>query len=829
MNRLCWLAVAVLVAVRPAPAQEPKPKLLATELKNPISVAVLGDRTYVSLAAEADKAGTGSLVVLDKDGKTTTFAKDLDDPRGVAAYQKWLYVADKQRVLKIDLKGQVAVYAAAEAFPTPPIRLTDVVADPESGTVYVTDAGDKDKGGAVYRISAKGKTPVVSVVTDQTRWQDLQRPTALMLDGQSFVLLLDAGTGKLHRLNVASGTHEEVAAGLGQGAGLAWDWNGRLYVSDAKGRLLVIGRPGAAPVEVAGGFKTAGDICLDKSGKSILITDTKAGTLTAVRTHVPGAEVNETPLPVETVVAFPDLKWSNWEGLTEKGLPNPLRPLVLTHGGDGTNRIFVATQHGVIHVFPNDPKAKKTEVFLDIQSKVVYSDKSNEEGFLGLAFHPQFKKNGEFFVFYTIKGKKNTNVVSRFRVSKDDPNKADPTSEEELLRITDRPSWNHDGGTLCFGPDGYLYIATGDGGLANDPQGNGQNLKVLHAKILRIDVDHKDDGKNYAIPKDNPFAGRDDARGETWAYGLRNVWRMAFDRKTGQLWAADVGQNLYEEINLIVKGGNYGWKVREGLHPFSVKGSGPRKDLIDPIWEYHHTVGVSITGGTVYRGKNLPELDGAYLYGDYPSGKIWALRYDEKAKRVVENRPLKTSGQVIFSFGEDEMGEVYFLTPSNTGKGLYTFRRPGGAPKDPKAVVLTYDPGAGGFIRKGQPPYLRIQADGQVTVTDLHDGSIKEGKLTAKELEDLLRFVVQDQDFFNVTAAKIDDGIKEAMGKGPGIAIGGAGTSVIMVQANDKKHEVSYRGASAFLQTFPKVEVLGRFVAVEKRLADLANSVVKGK
>src|SRR5207248_946149 len=191
-----------------------------------------------------------------------------------------------------------------------------------------------------------------------------------------------------------------------------------------------------------------------------------------------------------------------------------------------------------LHVFPNDQKATKTTVFLDISAKVRYSDDENEEGFLGLTFHPQFKKNGEFFVFYTDKKARLENVLSRFRVSKDDPNKADSGSEEELLRIR-RPFWNHDGGTVCFGPDGYLYVALGDGGLANDPFGNGQNLKSILGKVLRIDVNSKADGKKYGIPKDNPFVDRIEVRPEIWCYGLRNVWRMSFDRKTGKLWGAD--------------------------------------------------------------------------------------------------------------------------------------------------------------------------------------------------------------------------------------------------------------------------------------------------
>jgi glucose/arabinose dehydrogenase len=384
--------------------------------------------------------------------------------------------------------------------------------------------------------------------------------------------------------------------------------------------------------------------------------------------------VDETPLAVETAVAFPDLQWAEWKPENDKGKIVPLRPLVLTHAGDGSNRVFVATQHGVIHVFPNDQKATQTKVFLDLQDRVVYSDNQNEEGFLGLAFHPDYKKNGEFFVFYTTKKAKMTNIVSRFRVRKDDPDRADPDSEEELLRIT-RPYWNHDGGTLCFGPDGYLYIALGDGGSANDPHGNGQNLKTLLGKVHRIDVNRKDAGKNYAVPKDNPFVDKPDALPEIWAYGLRNIWRMAFDRKTSRLWASDVGQNLYEEIDLIERGGNYGWNLREGLHPFGAKGVGPRKDLIEPIWEYHHDTGKSMTGGTVYRGRRLPELEGLYLYADYVTAKIWALSYDFDKKRVVANRPIRDPNLPVFSFGEDEQGEVYFLTSSATGRGIHWFVR----------------------------------------------------------------------------------------------------------------------------------------------------------
>ena len=556
---------------------------------------------------DKDGDGLGGAVVRIEGGKAVPFASGLDDARGMAAYQQWLFVAGRRRVWRIDKTGQADILVAPNGFPTEAQSLADVAVDQESGTLYVSDSGDpKGVGAAVYRVTPLG---LVSIVLDAKTLPVLTRPTALAMDGASHLLVADAASGALYRVKLADGSAEKIADGLGAVAGLAWDHHGRLFVSDGDGgRLLVIPRPGDKPVVVAKGLQTPGDICLDPSGKQLLVPDRKAGTLTAVAATVPGAEIDETPLAVRSDVAFPDLQWAGWKGEID-GRPNPLRPIVLTHAGDGSNRVFVATEQGVVHVFPNDPKATKTKVFLDIQDRVSYSDATNEEGFLGLAFHPKYKENGEFFVFYTTKKAKRTNVLSRFRVSKDDPDRADPDSEEELLRIT-KPYWNHDGGVLCFGPDGFLYFTHGDGGAGNDLYDNGQSLNTLLGKLLRIDVDHKDPRQELRDPQGQPVRGSSGARPEVWAYGLRNVWRMSFDRATGRLWAADVGQNLFEEIDFIQKGGNYGWNRREGLHPFGARGAGTRPDFIEPAWEYDHDVGKCIIGGYVYHGARLPERRG---------------------------------------------------------------------------------------------------------------------------------------------------------------------------------------------------------------------------
>lgn len=432
------------------------------------------------------------------------------------------------------------------------------------------------------------------------------------------------------------------------------DWNKRVAASKFK-EFANFGKP------------TTGHISLQDHGDEIAFRNIKIRDLSkpdAIKNPVDGT------LGLKPVLAFPNLKWANWEPVDDRGRPQSFRPIIVTHANDDSGRLFVMEQHGVIYTFKNDPAVTESHVFLDLRDKVKYEDRQNEEGFLGLAFHPKFKENGQFYVYYTAQPGQ-VSVVSRFTVSKDNPNQADPASEQEILRV-EQPFWNHNGGTICFGPDGHLYIALGDGGSGNDPFNNAQNLSTLLGSILRIDVDQSQDGKNYAVPADNPFVRNKEARPEIYAYGLRNPWRIAFDRETGDLWCADVGQNLWEEINIIHKGKNYGWNLKEGTHLFGSIPAGST-EVVEPIWEYDHGVGKSITGGSVYRGSKLPELKGKYIYADYVSGLIWALHYDIAASKVISNEAIPSLNMPIISFGEDASGEVYYCIVTNDGKGIYTF------------------------------------------------------------------------------------------------------------------------------------------------------------
>jgi len=321
---------------------------------------------------------------------------------------------------------------------------------------------------------------------------------------------------------------------------------------------------------------------------------------------------------------------------------------------DGTGRLFIVEQPGRIRLARGGQI--EAQPFLDLQDRV-YS-RSNECGLLGLAFHPQFAVNGRFFVNYTTKqrGKLET-VVAEFHADAASA-VANASSERVILRF-DQPFENHNGGNVMFGPDGMLYIGNGDGGSGGDPLQNGQSLKTWLAKFLRVDVDH---AQPYSVPPDNPFVHTEGALPEIWCYGMRNPWRWSFDKKTGELWCGDVGQNLWEEIDVIEKGKNYGWSAREGKHDFRPeRAQGP---LTDPIKDYGRSEGACVTGGYVYRGKSLPALEGVYIYGDYVNGNIWGLKRGADGGLAFDAR-LLDSGLRISSFGEDKDGELYVCDHAN--------------------------------------------------------------------------------------------------------------------------------------------------------------------
>ena len=330
------------------------------------------------------------------------------------------------------------------------------------------------------------------------------------------------------------------------------------------------------------------------------------------------------------------------------------RPLYVTHANDGSGRLFVLEQTGKIWIIKDG--LLSDDPFLDISGLITASATRpySEQGLLGVAFHPDYDSNGRFFVSYTDRS--GSTVVARYQVSLSNPDIADAGSGQLIFQLR-QPYVNHNGGHIDFGPDGYLYISLGDGGSANDPLGAGQNRRLLLGALLRIDVDG---ALPYAIPQDNPFAGDDSALDEIWAYGLRNVWRFSFDRDTGDLYLADVGQNLWEEVNFQPadsKGGeNYGWNVWEGTHPFA---GGSARDHVPPVFEYPHSLGCSVTGGYVYRGSAIPQLEAVYLFGDYCTGRVWAMYRDSDLNWQTDE--FANTGMAISSFGEDEDGELYIV------------------------------------------------------------------------------------------------------------------------------------------------------------------------
>ena len=371
-------------------------------------------------------------------------------------------------------------------------------------------------------------------------------------------------------------------------------------------------------------------------------TPTRTVSRTPAATPQPPSPAPLTELAVEP--AFPGLSLS--------------RMVDMASPPDGSDRLYVVLQPGRIVSFPNDPDVDTAELFLDIRDRV--NDRGEEEGLLGLAFDPEYTDNGYLYVYYSASSPRRS-VVSRFTADAEGL-RADPTSERVLLEVAQSYA-NHNGGQIAFGPDGYLYIALGDGGSRGDPQGNGQDLGTLLGSIIRIDVSAFDSVGTYAVPSDNPFLGHAGARPEIWAYGLRNPWRFSFDRATGDLWTADVGQNRFEEIDIIQPGLNYGWNVMEGGHCFE-SSECDRTGLEMPVAEYGREGGCSVTGGYVYRGSRLPSLYGAYVYGDYCTGRIWALRHD--GEEVTEQLQIVDSDLRIPSFGEDAAAELYVLSFDGT-------------------------------------------------------------------------------------------------------------------------------------------------------------------
>jgi glucose/arabinose dehydrogenase len=328
-------------------------------------------------------------------------------------------------------------------------------------------------------------------------------------------------------------------------------------------------------------------------------------------------------------------------------------PLGLFHAGEETRRLFIAEQGGTILIWEKGRISDRP--FLDIRDRVT---SGGEKGLLGLAFHPRYLENRRLFINYTSATNGLHTVISEFKVG-NNPDQADHKSERILLSIP-QPYANHNGGNIVFGPDGKLYIGMGDGGSGNDPHGNGQNLATLLGKMLRIDVDKSEGGKPYSIPPDNPFIGKKGAAPEIWAYGLRNPWRFSFDPVTGLLYAGDVGQNTREEIDVILRGKNYGWNIMEGtICTPGVNTKCDKSGLEMPILDYPRSEGTVVIGGHVYRGSIIPDLCGTYTYADYGNGRIYGLRYNGKA--VTHHQTLLETHRSITSLGEDEERELYVL------------------------------------------------------------------------------------------------------------------------------------------------------------------------
>ena len=346
------------------------------------------------------------------------------------------------------------------------------------------------------------------------------------------------------------------------------------------------------------------------------------------------------PLPYRAVRAFPKLSFT-------RSLYVAIEP--------GSDRLLIVEQAGKIIAFKNDPAAEQTELFHSLTNHDFYS----------LRFHPDYARNRQVFIFANgpNSAKRKQNRILRYTVTTDSPRRVDPASENLILAYD---SNGHNGGEMDFGKDGMLYISSGDGTSDSDGDNTGQDIRDLNSGVIRIDVDHPEPGKTYAIPKDNPFWHIPDARHELWAYGFRNPWRLSFDRKTGDLWVGDIGQDLWEMIEVVQRGANYGWSIKEGSHPFHpLRQRGPTP-ISPPTIEHSHAEARSITGGIVYYGSRLPELRGAYIYGDYGTGKIWGARYSRG--KVTWHRELGVTPYQILAFAEGQHGELFFV---DFGGALY--------------------------------------------------------------------------------------------------------------------------------------------------------------
>ncbi len=343
----------------------------------------------------------------------------------------------------------------------------------------------------------------------------------------------------------------------------------------------------------------------------------------------------QTSVRYNVEVAFPNLSFDY--------------PVGIYSSGDGTNRLFVIGQMGLIYVFENRKNVAEANIFLDIHNRVHLG------AFLGLSFDPNFAKNGYFYVNYLADNPLRT-IIAQWSVLPNNPYKADESSEKILLEIL-QLSDSHSGGQLAFGPDHYLYIALGDGSPYGDILGNAQNCSTLLGKILRIDVNTFSQGRNYGIPADNPLEGNTAGyKEEIYAYGFRNPWRFSFDSVNGNLWVGEVGQDRMEEIDFVEKGRNYGWNIMEGTLPYAVSNE-TETGLVPPIWEYGRNQGNATIGGFVYRGPELTDLMGSYIYGDYISGRIWALSNYDKSNPA--NKELVKTDLRITSFGVDQENELY--------------------------------------------------------------------------------------------------------------------------------------------------------------------------